>query len=236
MAPAPIPQNDPKASYLAQRAEIDAAIARVLDSGWYILGKETAAFEAEFAASVGCRHGVGVGNGTDALVLALRALGIGAGDAVVTVAHTAVATVAAIELVGATPILIDIDPGTYTMDAGELARVLEAPPQGQRIAAVDAGASLRPGGGSCFDRRARPAPRRAAHRGLRAMRRRAVRGSAARQLRRHRLLQLLSDQESRRASATAASSRPPTMVSPPISRRSANMAGAAGAMSATGPA
>jgi dTDP-4-amino-4,6-dideoxygalactose transaminase len=136
MAPAPIPQNDPKASYLAQRGEIDAAIARVLDSGWYILGKETAAFEAEFAASVGCRYGVGVGNGTDALVLALRALGIAAGDAVVTVAHTAVASVAAIELAGATPILIDIDPGTYTMDAGELARVLEAPPNGQRIAAV----------------------------------------------------------------------------------------------------
>jgi dTDP-4-amino-4,6-dideoxygalactose transaminase len=136
MAPAPILQNDPKASYLAQRAEIDAAIARVLDSGWYILGKETAAFEAEFAASVGCRHGVGVGNGTDALVLALRALGIGAGDAVVTVAHTAVASVAAIELTGATPILVDIDPGTYTMDAAELARVLEAPPKGARIAAV----------------------------------------------------------------------------------------------------
>jgi dTDP-4-amino-4,6-dideoxygalactose transaminase len=137
MAQAPIPQNDPKASYLAQRAAIDAAIARVLESGWYILGKETAAFEAEFAASVGCRHGVGVGNGTDALVLALRALGIGAGQAVVTVSHTAVATVAAIELVGATPVLIDIDPATYTMDAGELARVLAAPlPGGERIAAV----------------------------------------------------------------------------------------------------
>ncbi|MBV8650143.1 MAG: DegT/DnrJ/EryC1/StrS family aminotransferase [Alphaproteobacteria bacterium] len=136
MAPAPILQNDPKASYLAQRAEIDAAIARVLDSGWYILGKETASFEAEFAASVGCGHGVGVGNGTDALVLALRALGIGTGDAVVTVAHTAVASVAAIELAGATPILVDIDPATYTMDAAELARVLEAPPQGARIAAV----------------------------------------------------------------------------------------------------
>jgi hypothetical protein len=128
MAPAPIPQNDPKAAYVAQRAEIDAAIARVLDGGWYILGKETAAFEEAFAAAVGCRYGVGVGNGTDALILALRALGIGPGKTVVTVSHTAVATVAAIELVGATPLLIDIDPATYTMDPEELARVLAAPP------------------------------------------------------------------------------------------------------------
>jgi dTDP-4-amino-4,6-dideoxygalactose transaminase len=130
MTLASIPQNDPKAAYVAQRAEIDAAIARVLEGGWYILGKETSAFEEAFAAAVGCRHGVGVGNGTDALILALRALGIGPGKTVVTVSHTAVATVAAIELVGATPLLIDIDPVTYTMDAGELARVLADPPPG----------------------------------------------------------------------------------------------------------
>jgi dTDP-4-amino-4,6-dideoxygalactose transaminase len=133
----PIPQNDPKAAYLAQRAAIDAAIAGVLESGWYILGKETAAFEAEFAAAMGARHGVGTGTGTDALVLALRALGIGPGKTVVTVSHTAVATVAAIEMAGARPVLVDIDPTTYTMDVAELARVLEAPPRGsERIDAI----------------------------------------------------------------------------------------------------
>lgn len=137
MTLAPIPQNDPKAAYLAQRAAIDAAIAGVLESGWYILGKETAAFEAEFAAAIGARHGVGTGNGTDALVLALRALGIGPGKTVATVAHTAVATVAAIEMAGARPVLIDIDPASYTMDVAELARVLASPPPGSaRIDAI----------------------------------------------------------------------------------------------------
>jgi len=127
MAEATVPQNDPKAAYADQRAAIDAAIARVLDSGWYILGRETEAFEQEFAAAVGCRHGIGVGSGTDALVLALRAAGVGPGQTVVTVSHTAVATVAAVELVGAAPLLVDIDPATYTMDPGGLARALAAP-------------------------------------------------------------------------------------------------------------
>jgi dTDP-4-amino-4,6-dideoxygalactose transaminase len=137
MPPTPIAQNDPKASYLAQRTEIDAAIARVLESGWYILGKETAAFEAAFAATVGCRHGIGVGSGTDALILALRALGIGPGRTVVTVSHTAVATVAAIDMVGATSLLIDIDPAHYVMDPQALAQVLASPPAGvPPIAAV----------------------------------------------------------------------------------------------------
>jgi dTDP-4-amino-4,6-dideoxygalactose transaminase len=130
MNQAKIKQNDPRAAYVAQRAAIDAAIAGVLDGGWYILGKETAAFEKEFAAAIGCRHGVGVGNGTDALVLALRALGIGPGTTVLTVAHTAVATVAAIELTGASALLLDIDPKTFTMASAELRRVLEAPPAG----------------------------------------------------------------------------------------------------------
>ncbi len=136
MSLAPVPQNDPKAAYLAQREAIDAAIAGVLDSGWYILGKQTTAFEAEFANTVGSRHGVGVGNGTDALVLALRVLGIGPGKAVATVSHTAVATVAAIEMVGALPILLDIDHDTYTMDPKELERVLTHQPQGGAIAAI----------------------------------------------------------------------------------------------------
>lgn len=109
-------QADPKAGYLAQKAEIDAAVARVLDTGWYILGQEVAAFEKEFAAFAGAAHGIGVANGTDALEIALRGLGVGPGDGVLTVSHTAVATVAAIDLVGATPVLGDIEPAFYTLD------------------------------------------------------------------------------------------------------------------------
>ena len=123
----PIPQTDPRAGYLEQRDAIDAAIARVLDSGWYILGQEAAAFEARFAGFVGVGHAIGCGNGTDALELALRACHIGAGDLVFTVSHTAVATVAAIERAGATPVLIDIEPDGFTMDPAELERALRAP-------------------------------------------------------------------------------------------------------------
>ena len=123
-----IPQTDPKAAYLEQQAEIDAAIARQLASGWYILGKEVEGFEAEFAAFLGLAHGIGVANGTDALVLALKGLGIGSGDKVATVAHTAVATVVAVELAGAVPVLIDIDPATYTMDPAALDAAFAAHP------------------------------------------------------------------------------------------------------------
>ncbi len=120
-----IPQNDVGAGYRARRAEIDAAVSRVLASGWYILGAEVAAFEREFAEWLGIAGAVGVANGTDALALALRALDIGPGCSVVTVSHTAVATVAAIEMVGATPILVDIDPRTYCLDPDELAAVVD---------------------------------------------------------------------------------------------------------------
>jgi dTDP-4-amino-4,6-dideoxygalactose transaminase len=125
-----VPQANPGAGYRAHQQEIDAAIRRALDSGWYILGQEVRAFEAEFAAWLGAGTAVGCGNGTDAIALALRGLGIGAGGTVVTVSHTAVATVAAIESTGATPLLIDIEPDHYTMDPAELARVLAEPPPG----------------------------------------------------------------------------------------------------------
>jgi dTDP-4-amino-4,6-dideoxygalactose transaminase len=113
----------------ALRAEIDAAVARTLDSGWYILGKETAAFEEEFAAYIAAKSGqpvycVGVNSGTDALRLALWACDIGPGDEVITVAHTAVATAAAISMSGAMPIFVDIDPATYTLDPAKLATVI----------------------------------------------------------------------------------------------------------------
>jgi dTDP-4-amino-4,6-dideoxygalactose transaminase len=125
-----IPQANPGAGYLAQREAIDAAVQRALASGWYILGQEGEAFEREFAAWLGTTRAVGCANGTDALALILRGLGIGEGATVATVSHTAVATVAAIEMAGATPLLLDIDPDTYTMDAEELAAVLEDPPPG----------------------------------------------------------------------------------------------------------
>lgn len=125
-----IPQANPGAGYRKLKSEIDAAVARALSSGWYILGNELRAFEAEFAAWLGVPSVIGCGNGTDAIALALRGLGVGPGSTVVTVSHTAVATVAAIEMTGATPLLIDIDPVYYTMDPGALQRVLEEPPPG----------------------------------------------------------------------------------------------------------
>lgn len=115
-----VPQSNPKAGYDAHCREIDEAISRVLSSGWYILGKEVEAFEKEFAAFHGFQESVGVGNGTDALELALRAMGVGSGDLVFTVSHTAVATVAAIERAGAIPVLVDIAPATFTMDPQSL--------------------------------------------------------------------------------------------------------------------
>src|ERR1700681_482528 len=91
-----VPQADPGAGYRALKPEIDAAVSRALESGWYILGQEGRAFEAEFAAWIGAGTAVGCGNGTDAIALALRGLGIGAGSTVVTVSHTAVAPVLSI--------------------------------------------------------------------------------------------------------------------------------------------
>jgi len=105
---------------VAHKEEIDQAIIRALDRGRYVLGGEVAAFEREFAHYLGTGHVIGVGSGTDALQLALRACGVGRGDMVITVSHTAVATVAAIELVGAVPVLVDIDRDTFTIDPGHL--------------------------------------------------------------------------------------------------------------------
>jgi dTDP-4-amino-4,6-dideoxygalactose transaminase len=122
----PIPQAAPGYAYTERRAEVDEVTRRVLESGTYILGPEVKAFEEEFAAYVGVRHGVGVANGTDALELALRALGIGAGDAVFTVSHTAVATVAAIGRCGALPVFADVDPSSYTMDPERLASAIRS--------------------------------------------------------------------------------------------------------------
>jgi hypothetical protein len=130
-------QTDPRAGYLEQQAAIDAAIARVLAGGQYILGAEVEAFEAAFAGWLGVGHAIGVASGTDAIELALRACGIGqgkTGDLVFTVSHTAVATVAAIERAGAIPVLVDIKPGGFTMDPSALAAALRDPPPGRPAA------------------------------------------------------------------------------------------------------
>jgi dTDP-3-amino-3,4,6-trideoxy-alpha-D-glucose transaminase len=102
------------------RAELDAAIGRVLDHAWFVLGEEGAAFEREYAAAIGAKHAVGVASGTDAIELALRALGVGPGDEVVTQANTCIPTVSAIERTGARPVLCDVEPEAGTMSIASL--------------------------------------------------------------------------------------------------------------------
>jgi dTDP-4-amino-4,6-dideoxygalactose transaminase len=111
-----IPLVDLKAQYQTIKHEVLPAIERVFENMSLYLGPEQQAFEQEFASYCGSRHGVGVSNGTDALALALRACKIGAGDEVITVANTFIATVEAISMVGATPVFVDIDPSTYSMN------------------------------------------------------------------------------------------------------------------------
>ena len=131
-----ISQCNPKANYLALKEEIDAAIQRVLDGGWYVLGEEVAGFEREFAAWLGVEHAAGVANGTDAIELALRAYGVGKGDKVATVSHTAVATIAGIRRCGAVPRFVDIDPIHFTMAPESLARLLEKVPDIRAVVVV----------------------------------------------------------------------------------------------------
>ncbi|MBO4490293.1 MAG: DegT/DnrJ/EryC1/StrS family aminotransferase [Lentisphaeria bacterium] len=120
-----IPQCNPLLSYLKEKAGLDRAVQSVLEGGWYILGKEVQRFEKDFAAETGARYCVSCGNGTDAIELALRSMGIGQGDKVVTVANTAVATVAGIERTGATACFADVD-DTFTMAPDSLRAVLRA--------------------------------------------------------------------------------------------------------------
>lgn len=115
-----IPFVDLKQQYLGIKDEVLSAVSRVFESTQFVLGKEVAAFEEEFAAYCGVRYGIAVNTGTSALHLALLAGGIGPGDEVITVPFTFVATVAAIGYTGATPVFVDIDPVTYTMDAAQI--------------------------------------------------------------------------------------------------------------------
>ena len=116
-----VPVSDTKRQYLAHREEFDAAIRRVLERSWFILGEEGAAFEAEFAAYLGVGHAIGVGNGTDAIELALRALDIGPGDEVIVPAMTAAFSALAVNRAGATPVFADVDPLTANLDPASAA-------------------------------------------------------------------------------------------------------------------
>ena len=111
-----IPLVDLKAQYLSIKQEVDDAIQGVLNSCQFTLGSEVVAFEQEFAAYSGAGIGIGVNTGTSALHLALLAAGVGRGDEVITVPFTFVATASAIDYTGATPVFVDIDPQTFTMD------------------------------------------------------------------------------------------------------------------------
>jgi dTDP-4-amino-4,6-dideoxygalactose transaminase len=119
-----VPYADLKAQYLSIKDEIDAAIARVVDTTSFILGSEVDAFEQEFAAYQQARHTIGVNSGTSALHLALLAAGVGPGDEVITVPFTFVATVAAILYAGAKPVYVDIDPVTFNMDPSLIERAI----------------------------------------------------------------------------------------------------------------
>lgn len=119
-----IPLVDLKAQYRCIKPEVDAALQTVLESAAFINGPAVAEFEQAFAAFCQVRYAVGVASGTAALQLALKGLGIGSGDEVITVAHTFCATAEAIEHVGARPVFVDIDPSTYTLDPNLVERAI----------------------------------------------------------------------------------------------------------------
>lgn len=115
-----VPFLDLHAAYLELKPEIDAAIARVLDSGWYILGPEVEAFEAEYAAYCEAEHAIGVANGLDALHLALLAMGVGPGDEVIVPSNTYIATWLAVSQCGATPVPVEPVEATYNIDPARI--------------------------------------------------------------------------------------------------------------------
>ena len=111
-----VPFGDLKVHYNSIKGQIDKSVQRVLESGYYILGPELQAFEKQFAEFLGAQYAVGCASGTEAIYLALAAAGVGPGDEVLVVAHTAVPTISAISMTGAEPVFVDIDPDTYVMD------------------------------------------------------------------------------------------------------------------------
>jgi dTDP-4-amino-4,6-dideoxygalactose transaminase len=129
-----VPLFDTSTPLAPLRAELRAAVARVLDSERYILGPEVSSFEQEFAAYCGARHAVGVANGTEAITIALRAMGVGPGDEVVVPSFTFYASVEAIPPTGATPVFCDIDPHTYCVTADTVRAALT--PRTKAVVAV----------------------------------------------------------------------------------------------------
>src|SRR5260221_3255949 len=115
-----IPFVDLKAQYLSIKPEIDAAVIGVFETTQFVLGSAVASFEKAFAPYCNAEHAVGVNSGTSAIQLALQAAGIGRGDEVITTPFTFVATVSAIDYTGAKPVFVDIDPRSFTMDAGAI--------------------------------------------------------------------------------------------------------------------
>lgn len=134
-APSPIPFADLRAQYRRLKAEIAARMAAVFEHGQFIMGPEVGEFERALADHVGCRHVVGVASGTDALLIALMAEGVGRGDAVFVPVFTFTATAEAVLLLGATPVFVDVDPRRFNIDAADLER---------RIAGVKRAGRLRP--------------------------------------------------------------------------------------------
>ena len=127
-----IPFGDLKRHYASIKDEIDEAVHRVLESGWYILGAELEKFEKDFAEYLGANYAVGVGSGTEALHLALVAAGIKAGDEVLTVANTAVPTLSAISFANAKPVFVEIDPDSFCMDATRIEAAITKETKGGR--------------------------------------------------------------------------------------------------------
>lgn len=119
-----VPFGDVKLRYESLRDKLDKTVQRVLPSGYYILGPELEQFEKNFSDFLGATYSVGCASGTEAIYLALKACGVGPGDEVVVVAHTAVPTISAISMTGAEPVFVDIDPATYVMDATKVAAAL----------------------------------------------------------------------------------------------------------------
>ena len=119
-----VPFVDLKAQYSTIRDQMQAAINEVLDSGCFVLGRHVELFEKEFAEYCGSAEAIGVGSGTEALHLALEACGVGPGDEVITVSHTFIATALAISWTGATPVFVDIDPDTYTINVEQVAHAV----------------------------------------------------------------------------------------------------------------
>jgi dTDP-4-amino-4,6-dideoxygalactose transaminase len=119
-----IPFLDMKAPYQELKGDLDAAWHRVMESGWYVMGRELEAFEAEFAAFTGTAQAIGVANGLDALHLVLRAAGVGPGDEVIVPSHTFIATWLAVSQAGAVPVPVETDPATYTLDPVRIAAAI----------------------------------------------------------------------------------------------------------------